>query len=118
MVTDLEMVQCYFFLAKICQNELNPHWAYMYVGQAVRTALAIGINREPPANVQKDVEILKSEARTWWGLYSLEMEMSFAMGRPDTLGSDLYHNRRFPLTRASPASTPMSHKTELFEHSH
>ncbi|KAF7547530.1 hypothetical protein G7Z17_g7683 [Cylindrodendrum hubeiense] len=29
MVTDLEMVQCYFFLAKICQNELNPHWGFI-----------------------------------------------------------------------------------------
>jgi hypothetical protein len=26
-------------------------------------------------------------------------EMSFAMGRPDTLGADLYHNRRFPIIR-------------------
>lgn len=25
IVTDLEMVQCYFFLAKVCQNELNSH---------------------------------------------------------------------------------------------
>lgn len=24
-------------------------------------------------------------------------EMSFSMGRPDTLGADLYHNRQFPL---------------------
>ncbi|KAI8243551.1 putative transcriptional regulatory protein [Colletotrichum sp. SAR 10_99] len=30
MVTDLEMVQCYFFLAKVCQNELNAHWADLY----------------------------------------------------------------------------------------
>lgn len=25
IVTDLEMVQCHFFLAKVCQNELNSH---------------------------------------------------------------------------------------------
>ncbi|KZN84297.1 putative transcriptional regulatory protein [Penicillium chrysogenum] len=25
MVTDLEMTQCYFILAKVCQNELHPH---------------------------------------------------------------------------------------------
>ncbi|KAI1848414.1 hypothetical protein JX266_005720 [Neoarthrinium moseri] len=97
MVTDLDMVQCYFMLAKICQNELNPHWSYMYVGLAVRTALAMGINREPSAHSRKNVSQLKAETRTWWGLYSLETEMSFAMGRPDTLGADLYHNRRFPV---------------------
>lgn len=97
MTTDLEMVQCFFFMAKICQNELNPHLAYMFIGQAVRTALAMGINREPPAGSRKSIPLLKEESRTWWGLYSLETEMSFAMGRPDTLGVDLYHNRRYPL---------------------
>ncbi|KAF6831652.1 C6 transcription factor [Colletotrichum musicola] len=96
MVTDLEMVQCYFFLAKVCQNELNAHWSYMYVGLAVRTALAMGINREPGPGCKKDPAELRAETRTWWGLYSLETEMSFSMGRPDTLGADLYHNRQFP----------------------
>ncbi|KAH0433878.1 hypothetical protein CcaCcLH18_05630 [Colletotrichum camelliae] len=97
MVTDLEMVQCYFFLAKVCQNELNAHWSYMYVGLAVRTALAMGINREPGPGCKKDPAELRAETRTWWGLYSLETEMSFSMGRPDTLGADLYHNRQFPI---------------------
>ncbi|TDZ32422.1 Zinc finger protein grt1 [Colletotrichum spinosum] len=97
MVTDLEMVQCYFFLAKVCQNELNAHWSYMYVGLAVRTALAMGINREPGPGSNKDPAELRAETRTWWGLYSLETEMSFSMGRPDTLGADLYHNRQFPV---------------------
>ncbi|OLN96829.1 putative transcriptional regulatory protein YJL206C-like protein 1 [Colletotrichum chlorophyti] len=82
MVTDLEMVQCYFFLAKVCQNELNAHWAYMYVGLAVRTALAMGINREPGPGVKKAPAQLRAESRTWW---------------PDTLGADLYHNRQFPV---------------------
>ncbi|KAB5543092.1 fungal-specific transcription factor domain-containing protein [Coniochaeta sp. 2T2.1] len=98
MVTDLEMVQCYFFLSKVTQNELNPHLTYMYVGLAVRTALAIGINRSPPTTSNKDPEVIKAETRTWWGLYSLETELSFGMGRPDTLGADLFHNRPFPLT--------------------
>ncbi|KAI0121708.1 fungal-specific transcription factor domain-containing protein [Xylariales sp. AK1849] len=91
MVTDLDMVQCYFFL-----NELNPHLSYMYVGLAVRTALAMGINREPGLQSRKEPAQLRAESRTWWALYSLETEMSFAMGRPDTLGADLYHNRSFP----------------------
>lgn len=99
MVTDLSMIQCYFFLAKVCQNEIMPHWAYMYVGMAVRTALAIGINRSSGPNTRKSSVQLRAESRTWWVLYSLETEMSFAMGRPDTLGADLYHNQRYPLIR-------------------
>ncbi|PNH44394.1 hypothetical protein VD0004_g3306 [Verticillium dahliae] len=66
MVTDLEMVQCYFFLAKVCQNELSPHF---------RTALAMGINRGPGPNARTDTARLKAESRTWWGLYSLETSM-------------------------------------------
>ncbi|CAH0033315.1 unnamed protein product [Clonostachys rhizophaga] len=103
MVTDIEMVQCYFFLAKICQNELNNHSAYMYGGLAVRTALAMGINREPQPNQKLDTALTKAASRTWWSLYSLETEMSFAMGRPDSLGADVYHNRRYPAIRDDPA---------------
>ena len=105
MTTDLEMVQCFIFMAKICQNELNPHLSYMYTGLAVRTALAMGINREPPPNSKKSFEVLRAETRSWWGLYSLETEMSFSMGRPDTLGVDLYHNRQYPQIQGEPSSS-------------
>ncbi|OQD98815.1 hypothetical protein PENSOL_c008G04311 [Penicillium solitum] len=66
MVTDLEMTQCYFMLAKVCQNELHPHLSYMYVGLAIRTALAMGINREPGTNAKKSAYLRKAESRTWW----------------------------------------------------
>ncbi|KAE8326305.1 fungal-specific transcription factor domain-containing protein [Aspergillus sergii] len=97
-ITDLEMVQCHFYLAKVCQNALNLHWAYLQIGQAVRIALSIGINREPSLNCVKDPEVLKAESRTWWCLYFLETELAFSIGRPDTLGADIYHNRRYPIT--------------------
>ncbi|KAF4426060.1 hypothetical protein F53441_14156 [Fusarium austroafricanum] len=114
MVTDLDMVQCYFILAKVCQNELHPHLSYMYVGLAIRTALAMGINREPGPNSKKPPSVLRAESRTWWGLYSLETEMSFAMGRPDTLGADLYHNRQFP--RIQNAQNEGGITSEMLEH--
>jgi hypothetical protein len=44
-------------------------------------------------------------ARTWWGLYALEVEMSFSLGRPDSLGVDAYHNQRIPLVNASQPPT-------------
>ncbi|KAJ3544096.1 hypothetical protein NM208_g3236 [Fusarium decemcellulare] len=103
MTTDVETVQCYYFLAKICQNELNHHSAYMYGGQAVRTALAIGINREPQPGQNRDPMLTKTETRTWWALYSLEIEMSSAVGRPDSLGADVYHNRPYPAIKGDPA---------------
>ncbi|KAF5606694.1 C6 transcription factor [Fusarium subglutinans] len=106
MVTDLDMVQCYFILAKVCQNELHPHLSYMYVGLAIRTALAMGINREPGPNSKKPPSLLRAETRTWWGLYSLET--------PDTLGADLYHNRRFPRISNGQSETGMD--SEMSEH--
>uniref|UniRef100_A0A8H7TWF8 Xylanolytic transcriptional activator regulatory domain-containing protein n=1 Tax=Bionectria ochroleuca TaxID=29856 RepID=A0A8H7TWF8_BIOOC len=114
IVTDLNMVQYYFILAKVCQNELHPHQSYIYVSLAIRTALAIGINREPGPNSKKPASLLRAETRTWWGLYSLETEMSFAMGRPDTLGADLYHNRRFP--RIGNGQNETETDSEITEH--
>lgn len=65
----------------------------MYLGLAVRTCLSAGFNRESPnPKYQRSATISK----TWWGIFSLEIEMSFSLGRPDTLGMDAYHNRRLP----------------------
>ena len=38
------------------------------------------------------------------------------MGRPDTLGADLYHNRRFPVTEVS--QPVESRDIELLDHAH
>ncbi|KGO66406.1 Transcription factor, fungi [Penicillium italicum] len=92
---DLETVQCLYMMAKVCQNELNPNLAYMYLGLAVRTCLSAGFNREisrPEVTTQRSGWISK----TWWGLFSLEIEMSLSVGRPDSLGMDEYHNRSIP----------------------
>lgn len=94
---DLETVQTYIIMARVCQNELNPHLAYMYLGMAIRTALSAGHNRSVQ-RAESATQSMKDSAmsRTWWGLYSLEIEMSFALGRPDSLGMDIYHNRAMP----------------------
>ncbi|OCT55141.1 hypothetical protein CLCR_00023 [Cladophialophora carrionii] len=41
---DLQTVQACLIMAKVCQNELNPHLAYLYLGRAVRTTLSAGFN--------------------------------------------------------------------------
>ncbi|CEL04717.1 hypothetical protein ASPCAL05842 [Aspergillus calidoustus] len=89
---NLDAVQCLYLMAKICQNELNPNLAYMYLGLAIRTCLAAGFNRK----VRHADPRADWISRTWWGLFSLEIEMSFSLGRPDTLGMDEYHNRPLP----------------------
>ncbi|KAF2762117.1 hypothetical protein EJ05DRAFT_197812 [Pseudovirgaria hyperparasitica] len=96
-LNDLEAIHTLFLLAKVCQNELNPNLSYMYLGVAIRTALSIGLNRNAlPGRHTADSPEAHYLSRTWWGLYSLEMELSFALGRPDTLGMEDYHNRPKP----------------------
>ena len=95
---DLETVQTLIILAKVCQNELNPHLAYIYLGIACRAALSAGHNRQTrrPAISKEDEDLAIATSKTWWGLYSLEVETSLALGRPDCLGPDEYHNRFMP----------------------
>lgn len=47
-------------------------------------------------------------------------EMSFSMGRPDTLGSDRYHNRHFPVmeTGRAPANSSSTSDLDTPEPSH
>jgi hypothetical protein len=66
-----------------CQNALKPHACYMYCGHAVRTALAIGIAREVSSI---SAEERRAARRTWWCIYSHEIDMSCSAGRRDSLG--------------------------------
>ena len=93
---DLETIQCLIFMAKICQNEINPHLAYMYLGMAVRASLSAGYHRETNSKAKPYTpsETQNIISKTWWGLYSLEVEMCFSLGRPDSVGMEDYHNRR------------------------
>ncbi|RVX73953.1 hypothetical protein B0A52_02843 [Exophiala mesophila] len=114
--TDLEIVQCFFMLAKVCQHELNPHLAYLYSGQAARTALAIGINRKPAIPDPGDPRASSVACKTWWAIYCLDIQTSFALGRPDSLGPDQYHTQDFPLptvTNTTRQSLPSPHVVEI-----
>lgn len=100
---DLEAAQAYIFMAKVSQNELNPNLAYTYLGMASRTLLSIGANRNASigSNGSASQPQALEAAKTWWGFYTLEIELSFALGRPDSLGMDDYHNRPLPPMDAS-----------------
>ncbi|KAK8244626.1 putative C6 transcription factor [Phyllosticta capitalensis] len=89
---DLEAAQAYIFLAKVCQNEINPGLAYTYLGMASRILLSIGANRKP-TDAQSQAT---GTSKTWWGFYTLEIELSFSLGRPDSLGMEDYHNCPLP----------------------
>jgi len=100
---DIETVQCLIFLAKVCQNELNPQLAYIFLGWASRNSLSAGHNRRLRRRTPDEEQTDSSDiiSRLWWGLYSLEIEMSFSLGRPDSLGLDDYHNQAVPTINGS-----------------
>ncbi|MAD85672.1 MAG: hypothetical protein CL912_22140 [Deltaproteobacteria bacterium] len=97
-LNDLHAIQALVVMAKVCQNELNPNLSYIYLGLATRTALSAGLNRKSPSRERNKTSFVDdlSASKVWWGLYALEVEMSFALGRQDTTGVDGYHNRDIP----------------------
>lgn len=89
---DLDAVQALYLMAVVSQNMFIPHMEYMFLGLAIRACLSAGFNRElSDPNYQHS-----AISKTWWGIFSLEIEMSFSLGRSDTLGMDACHNRRLP----------------------
>ena len=94
--TSVESIQCLFFMAKVSQNELNPSLAYLYLGWATRACFSAGFNRKRSSAGNEMLPEDNTIAKLFWGLYSLEIETSFALGRPDGLGSDAYHNQPMP----------------------
>jgi len=79
-ITTLETVQALFLLSTVAQNALRPHDCYMYLGMALRSAVAIGMHQE-----SSRVTDQPGRRRTWWAIYNLELELCCASGRPDSL---------------------------------
>ncbi|EUC41784.1 hypothetical protein COCMIDRAFT_60969, partial [Bipolaris oryzae ATCC 44560] len=91
-VCSLESAQTLLLMSLYCQNSHMPHQCYMYCGQAVRTALAIGLANESMSRSTKD---RKAARRTWWCIYSHEIDMSCSSGRRDSLRKP--HSYQTPL---------------------
>ncbi|KAE8334937.1 hypothetical protein BDV24DRAFT_171763 [Aspergillus arachidicola] len=78
----LESAQALLLLSVFCQNALRPHSCFMYSGMAVRTAIAIGLASGMSA---LSPSIRKEGRRTWWCIYSHEVEMCCSSGRLDSM---------------------------------
>ena len=98
------------FQAIFCQNALKPHSCYLYMGMAVRGSLAIGLpNYSGPDLVRA--------ATTWWGLYSLEIEMCATAGRESSLRDPRQY--RIPLPHiAAPDDPKQMFQTKMIDLAH
>ncbi|KAJ6443673.1 Zn(2)-C6 fungal-type DNA-binding domain-containing protein [Purpureocillium lavendulum] len=108
-VCSLESAQTLLLMSLYCQNSLKPHACYMYCGHAVRTALAIGLARE---SMSSSTEDRKAARRTWWCIYSHEIDMSCSAGRRDSLGKPRNYQIELPRIQAQISGVPKSSDLE------
>ncbi|GKZ63726.1 hypothetical protein AnigIFM50267_000009 [Aspergillus niger] len=94
----LESAQALLLLSVFCQNALRPHSCFMYSGMAVRTAVAIGL-ASGMSSVSLDTR--KEGRRTWWCIYSHEIEMCCSSGRLDSMKDLQYYQVPLPTLKAT-----------------
>ncbi|KAF2395535.1 hypothetical protein EJ06DRAFT_552263 [Trichodelitschia bisporula] len=95
---DLDTIHALLVLGVIAANELALNLAYAYLGCAVRTALAMGLNRHPRFQ-QRDFPRETPRgiiSRTWWTVYAFEHDLALTLGRPHACGRDAWHVRPLP----------------------
>ncbi|KOS38065.1 hypothetical protein ACN38_g11118 [Penicillium nordicum] len=66
---------------------MRPNEAYLYLGHAARSVMALGINRQQVVNGANLVA--HSLKRTFWAIYSTERICSLYTGRPSAFRDDL-----------------------------
>ncbi|KAJ5780668.1 transcriptional regulator family: Fungal Specific TF [Penicillium paradoxum] len=89
----LESAQTLFLMSVFLQNSLQPHSCYMYSGMAARTAAAIGLGSSMsllPPSARREAR------RTWWCIYSHEIEMCCSSGRLDSMKELHYYQTSLP----------------------
>ncbi|RAL02964.1 Zn(II)2Cys6 transcription factor [Aspergillus ibericus CBS 121593] len=94
----LESAQALLLLSVFCQNALRPHSCFMYSGMAVRTAVAIGL-ASGMSSVSPDAR--REGRRTWWCIYSHEIEMCCSSGRLDSMKELQYYQVPIPTLKAT-----------------
>lgn len=66
---------------------MRPNEAYLYLGHAARSVMALGINRQQVVNGANVV--VHSLKRTFWAIYSTERMCALYTGRPSAFRDDL-----------------------------
>ncbi|KAI9927803.1 hypothetical protein MW887_002655 [Aspergillus wentii] len=79
--------------ALLLMNALRPHSCFMYSGMAVRTAIAIGL---ASGMSSISLSLRKEGRRTWWCIYSHEIEMCCSSGRLDSMKELHYYQVALP----------------------
>jgi hypothetical protein len=57
------------------------------IGQAMRIALALGMNREPPSDHLDHTDFVRRR-RAWWTVYIIDKKLSVMVGAPSSIKDD------------------------------
>ncbi|TDZ28380.1 putative sterigmatocystin biosynthesis P450 monooxygenase stcS [Colletotrichum spinosum] len=98
----LQSVQAAFVLGVYLMPASAISASYVYMGLALRKALAIGLHLEPddPGLGEEERE---TRRRLWWSIYSLERTVTIKLNRPRSISQDIITARMpQPLPRDKP----------------
>ncbi|CAG8292313.1 unnamed protein product [Penicillium olsonii] len=86
---DLSLSSTIFLLLKTmyAYQVMRPNDAWLYIGHAARSAMALGINRQQVVNGNNST--MHSLKRTFWLIYGFERSCSIYTGRPSTFRDEL-----------------------------
>ena len=93
LTTHLSNVQTLILLALYQHNVGERNGAWLLLGQATRTAVAMGMHRD--GEMSKFNAIQRNTRRlVWWALYTFEQTISLILGRPSMMEIDI--STQFP----------------------
>ncbi|KAL0939983.1 C6 zinc finger domain protein [Colletotrichum truncatum] len=84
----LRSVQAAFVLGVYLMPTSAISASYVYMGLALRKALAIGLHLEPDEPSQSEDE-KEMRRRLWWSIYSLERTVTIKLNRPRSINQDI-----------------------------
>lgn len=105
--TSLANVQALLLLQLYEHNSGQRNASWMFLGCALRMAIALGMHRDLPNKTGVDPVEWATRRRVWWTLYTFERNLSVMLGRPSAIndsevstkmpdGSDMSDNGKVP----------------------
>ncbi|SCU77258.1 LAMI_0A00364g1_1 [Lachancea mirantina] len=83
--SSVEAVQVFFLAAMYVLAGQELEKAYIYLGIAMRAAVANGMHKNFLLGDSCDKKVAESRKRLFWSVYTIERRSAIALGRPETL---------------------------------
>lgn len=91
----LGTVQVLLLMGNYLQKMDRPNTGYNLLGLAHRMAIGLGLHREVPSQVQKDIVARERRRQVFWTLYCFDSGFSITTGRP-TVMHDAFIDTHLP----------------------